>query len=618
MKLHHITISNFRSFKGEQTFHFPSEPGLYFMQGINELEPRLEGNGTGKSTIWEAMLWCLFGKTSRGLKAGDVCNWDASKGTRVELAYQTEEGISLKVVTRTWGPNTWTLTDLFNQVIDLTDDKNSQLVTDFGLEFAPFLSSILMAQAQPMFLDLKAEQQASMFGDVLSLDCWLDWSVAAGKMAGKHDLEVRRLEREQSTLRGELEGQQDFTKQIEFFEQGMEAKLRDIEDKHKKGVAQLRELKDALQGRILADGVSRDNLARNQEALMQANEKQQALSSRCLALGQERRDVEVRQEQQLTLLDFLTEHEHCPTCDQDIDPKVKRTKIAAATAEAKHFDVLISKVEHSLEAENAKFKKASAEVQLLTNKNDALRLLVRATENDVKLARTDVAMKERYLDDLERQGGAALAETNPFKTLQQEASERRRRLQNSLRDTQILLDRANEAYSLATYWIKGFKEVRLHLIAEALTELEIEVNSSVTELGLVGWELRFQVDRENKTGGISRGFSVSVLSPSNPKPVPWFSWSGGESQRLRIAANMGMANLIRSRSGTQLDLEVWDEPSTALSPQGVQDLLETLRRRAKTEERVIWVVDHTAYSFGGFTGGAMITKTEAGSTIAVY
>ena len=175
-----------------------------------------------------------------------------------------------------------------------------------------------------------------------------------------------------------------------------------------------------------------------------------------------------------------------------------------------------------------------------------------------------------------------------------------------------------ERYSLYSFWVRGFKDLRLQLIAEALTELEIEVNSCVTALGLIDWELKFQVDRETASGTISRGFTVSVISPYNNKPVPWESWSGGESQRLRIAATMGLSNLIRSRTGTELALEVWDEPSTALSQQGVHDLLEALNHRANTEQRPIWIVDHTSHSFGGFAGGATITKRKSGSVIEQY
>jgi len=87
---------------------------------------------------------------------------------------------------------------------------------------------------------------------------------------------------------------------------------------------------------------------------------------------------------------------------------------------------------------------------------------------------------------------------------------------------------------------------------------------------------------------------------------------------LRLAATMGLADLSRSRTGTPLGLEVWDEPTNGLSPQGIRDLLECLQERAQREQRQIWIVDHRSHEFGGFAGGVVVTKTAAGSRISSH
>jgi len=106
---------------------------------------------------------------------------------------------------------------------------------------------------------------------------------------------------------------------------------------------------------------------------------------------------------------------------------------------------------------------------------------------------------------------------------------------------------------------------------------------------------------------------VSVLSPHNDRAVPWEAWSGGERQRLIVAAQMGLANLSRARTGADIDLEVWDEPTTGMSPQGVDDLLEALHTRALREQRQVWVVDHRTLGFSNFAGNCGVVKTETGS-----
>lgn len=73
-----LTLRSFKCFSGETKFTFPVESGLYLVQGRNEVQPSLEGNGCGKSTLFgDALTWCLFGKTPRLLKASDILNWEA-------------------------------------------------------------------------------------------------------------------------------------------------------------------------------------------------------------------------------------------------------------------------------------------------------------------------------------------------------------------------------------------------------------------------------------------------------------------------------------------------------------------------------------------------------------
>jgi DNA repair exonuclease SbcCD ATPase subunit len=106
-----------------------------------------------------------------------------------------------------------------------------------------------------------------------------------------------------------------------------------------------------------------------------------------------------------------------------------------------------------------------------------------------------------------------------------------------------------------------------------------------------------------------------VQSPSNKQQVPFEVWSGGESQRLRLAAQMGLSNLIRSTSGTTLNLEVWDEPSQFISAGGVEDLLDSLRNRATQEKRQVWVVDHRTLGYSDFDNIITVCKNLDGSYI---
>jgi len=613
----HLTVTNFRSFKGEQTFYFPSKPGLYFMQGVNASEPRLGANGAGKTTIWEALLWCLYDKTSKGLKGGSVCNWDVPKGVKVTLHFTTDDGEGH--ITRTWGPISWKLVSPFGDEEDLTKSKDNPILGIMRLEFAPFLHCILMAQSQPMFLDLKSDQKAAIFSEVMGLDKWIDYSAKASKKASTTDIATRSLERQLAEIKGKLEGQQDFSGSVSDFEAKRKDKIKEIEQEYEVLLAKSKAC-------IKHESEYRAKVTELKAKVVDAKEVEERAHAKlrnfkdeqnCLELELTEAKRTVRDIKQL--IDFFEKHDHCPTCDQDISKRVYDEKVSANRRLLSGAEKKVKRLEDLL-ATNEKIdgKRWEDEADKANVAVDLIYADLDDYEQRAKDAKRNADLAERELDRLEDRAEEITRERNPFHDLQKKALDEGKALEQEHRALIEELDYSMERYSLYSFWVRGFKDLRLQLIAEALTELEIEVNSCVTALGLVDWELKFQVDRETASGTISRGFSVSVISPYNNKPVPWESWSGGESQRLRIAATMGLSNLIRSRTGTELALEVWDEPSTALSQQGVHDLLEALNHRANTEQRPIWIVDHTSHSFGGFAGGATITKRKSGSVVEQY
>lgn len=613
MKLKSLALTNYGSFKERTEFKFPDEPGLYFMKGDNRVDTRLGGNGAGKSTLWNALYWLTYGKTPDGRKAGDISNWDAGKGTKVEFWYQYAEDYDV-FVDRTWGPISWTMTlteeQMHSTTEDLTKSDSNQYLADVGASALVFQQCVLMAQGEPMFLDMKSEAQAALFGGVLGLDRWLDYSNKAAKMARDADDVCRRMEADLAKLEGKLEEARDYGAEIAEFEatrrkrrDALNAEFDTLNAKLVKESAKLKAVRADLENKdmglpklVAERNDLRDQHAKLLKSLDDANDERKRLE----------RDIK-------QLRATITSRDPCPTCGSRPDDNQRHAerlaaKLATYEKEAAELKGRVADLTSREIGVETQLHHAEAAVGARQDVLDKLDREERACLNEIDRC-------NRSLDGIESDLDRLAKEVNPFRAMQEDALERARTHQAAFSRARSALDRANEKYALYSLWIRGFKEVRLQLIAEALSELEVEVNSSLAELGLDGWELRFDVDRETKGGSVQRGFAVTVMGPSNTKPVPWASWSGGEQQRLRLAANMGLANLIRTRMGVEFPLEVWDEPTKGLSPEGVQDLLACLERRAQVEQRQIWVIDHTSHQFGGFAGTATIIKEAKGSRI---
>lgn len=614
MKLKSLTVKCFKTFTKSTTFVFPQHPGLFFLTGRNEINPRLGANGVGKSTVWDAFCWLSFEKTPNGLAAGNLAPWNGEKGTEVRLAYE-HDGVEYEAC-RTWSPNRWWIRYNGHEET-LVNDQSNLLLSHLGVAFEPFLHSVLMAQGKPMFLDLKPEAMATLFGGVLQLDHWVDLSSKASKSAATQDSQSRVLEAAVARLSGEIDAlRRSGVEQTHAeWEKQREARLTEVEDQHaaklrkRKAVRAELVTKDAqLENFIESEEALRIKLDRARSAAAEADQVQKAADAADLRGRQERQGLEKE----------LEELEHADTCDacgQKWEATAKKARCQELTRKLGELDSLNLGGKFTKATED--WDQADKVATRLTEAHERVLLELRVIERTVNNLEMQVVSLDKELDGLENAADRIQSEKNPAGEAMATLVSEKRRTEQELARMQDELVNSQTQHRLKQFWVKGFKDIRLQEITQALTQLEIEVNNSVEQLGLPGWRLYFDADSETKRGAIKRGFAVKVLSPENDQAVPWAAWSGGESQRLRIAGNMGQSDLIRDRLGISLPLEVWDEPTQFLSPQGVTDLLDSLKQRALAKQRQIWVVDHRSLGYGGFDGVVTVVKDRRGSRFEV-
>lgn len=615
MKWLRARIRSFRSFTDEQEFVFPDEPGLYYLTGRNEAEPRLGANGAGKTTLWEALHWLFFGKTVTGLSAGQVAPWSGSKGTRVELDYEDDDG-ALLTLGRTWSPNRWYLVHADGADELLTQDESNAAMKHLGMKQLPFLHCILMAQGEGMFFDLKPEAATGLFSQILDLDRWLDLSAKAGKLAADADRDMRGLESALSRLQGTLDGMQrsSLPYTAEEWEAAQAKKIKEAEADFTKNLAEQDRLREELEKVVrrvkqledkaasAASGRSRIDDRGGSDASARASDLRASL-----AVLRHREDELLKQSR------LLEDSGPCPTCGHELSKQEKKAQIAELLKELDSVEDQIATTQAKIEDAKIAENQAAAQRAILSSTEREAEGHLNLARGDQYRLEQDIKHLDRILDRIADEVDKLDQEKNPVTEAEKKLAKDRAKIERDIRATQSELDDVERRWRLYTFWVRGFKDIRLSQVTEALTQLEIEVNSCVNQLGLLGWKILMRTDSDTKSGGVKRGFSVEVLSPANEKPVPWKSWSGGESQRLRLAGNMGLANLIRNRMGITLPIEVWDEPTQFLSPGGVSDLLDSLAVRAREEQRQIWVVDHRSLGYGAFDGVVTVVKTKKGS-----
>ena len=201
MRFINLTLKNFKSFAGDHEFNLDRPHGLYFLKGDNKSEPRLGANGAGKSTIWDALFWTFYGKTLRGLKAGNVRTWWVSGSCETSVEF-VKDGVFFFTVCRSWNPNSLTLKEGNGPPRIVTQDDLEEVL---GLGPDEFENSFIIGQFSHMFFDLAPAPKLALFSDIMGLQYWMDCSADASAKVKELDKDVHDIELEISSLDGRLE-----------------------------------------------------------------------------------------------------------------------------------------------------------------------------------------------------------------------------------------------------------------------------------------------------------------------------------------------------------------------------------------------------------------------------
>jgi DNA repair exonuclease SbcCD ATPase subunit len=497
-----------------------------------------------------------------------------------------------------------------------------QVVDDMvGMDYSCFISCVLMGQFNRFFFDLSPTEKLAVFSDALRLNVWQEASKAAEAHRKAAQAEVDEFERRVCTLDGRLSGLQSQRKDLRKFIATMKVEARTKVEEIDKKLQQVEQTIDHLREVSSNSGA---DVGKAQDTIEAFNAKLLTAGDTCRALDKEVSKIEheikhAKDERK----DLVGKHNklgtvigsECPYCLTEITGKRAKAARQKLKGSVEWVELELSKLRDRLKAKKTELRKAEKAKSKIDRK------LTKA-EAELEQLKRDRYQHKSKLSNLERDASDLRGKKQQAETKLQDEQDRLARLVAQMKTTKRERAKAQAALNAAMvkahdydYWRGGFKNIRLWLIEGALRELEVEVNSNLVELGLKGWEVSFDIERETQSGTISKGFSVFISSPKSNGPVQWEAWSGGETQRLRIAGAAGLASLVASRRGVDVGLEVWDEPTAHLSESGIDSLLAFLESRAYNNGRQVWIVDHRSLDSGTFDGQAMVVKDSRGSII---
>jgi DNA repair exonuclease SbcCD ATPase subunit len=608
MKLdfNYVWLKQFKSFSKACTFRLDLKPGVHFIRGINSDKPRLGSNGAGKSTIFDALCWVLYGKTSRGLKNPDVAARKANGKTTTVILGITIDDIEY-TITRSIRPN--------KLLIDNKEVGQEQIIELIGMDFPVFTHTILLGSLCPLFFDLTARDKMQLFVDVLDLERWDNRSeIASKKLQERVSIQVgvqSDLSALETTYATVTELKKSLQEQSDEWNAQQETRLQGYVNKRKQRYKELKVQEKLYEDALLGlDGAGvevkqlESDLARQTDDLARAKNARNKVEAELKILHSQYEQLADQYHQ-------LGEGAHCPTCGQStkgtaLEKQKKQMRHDLAKARAildagipSEIDLAVTtakKIVHTTQEHLANWRA----------KEDDAQSTVRRVEPFVNSYKTEIGTLTRQIEEREH-------ENNPYTLQIRKLIKQTQKLEGDRKALTERLGKMNSLVERTKFWVKGFKDVRLFVIEELLQELELTTNAVLDDVGLVGWSIKYAIERETKAGTIQRGLTVSILEPGNETPVRWEAWSGGEGQRLRVIGALALSETLLNHAGVETSIEILDEPTQHLSDIGVNDLNDYLAERARQLKRCIFYIDHASVESSKFASVLTIEKGEVGS-----
>lgn len=607
-----LKIKGFKSFITEQSLDFSklNSKGFYFITGKNKVNPELDANGVGKSSLLDSICFVLYGKTLTGLKAGNISNWLNSEKCQVSLLVNIDN--KDVEICRTWNPN--------NLTVDKKIISQEALEQFLGIDYAAFTYSVLIGQFNQKFFDLMPAEKLQVFTELLNLDKWLTYSQYAKDLSKKYEGEIQSKEKDLSYIEGKINSFKtiDYKEKLEQWNFRYNERIIDLD----KSILDLQEQLTTKSEHLKSLEKPILDLQTFEAALMEelpiSNQNYSDFKGKIVAKQTEQKFLNTKLQEiknKITSFSKLS-GQVCVVCQQNITSEHVSTCVNLLEKDSQGVEKELLGVKKVL---LEYYSKEEQSKKLLDDLNKEI-LSTKKQLNDLGKEQQNLQSNLKWievsLEKAEKELISAQDEKNPYQELHEKNKYSINLLSRSsmYKNDEVQEDKRQK--SIFTFWEKGFKDIRLMVVEDVLKEFEVHINTNLNKLGLNGWGVSLAIDSETKSGTSKKGFTVLVKSPFNNDLVPFECWSGGEGQRLRLAGTLALIDLINSKTGINSSIEFFDEPTQWLSDTGIDDLLYILKQRALEKNKQIFIIDHRNFNtFGDFNGVIQIIKNHTGSEI---
>lgn len=625
--------------------------GLTLIEGRNEDDESANSNGAGKSSLVDALCWCLYGVTGRGVSGDAVINKKAKKECVVGVEVWTE-GLNCYYIERGRKSKRLGNNLIVQHVIVDGNDVGSDceltkttvadtqaLVNDLlGCSYEIFTSSIYAVQEKmpdlPALTDKALKtlieeaagidklQRASEIAHAKYQDCVRLTTETQGKIENltselsnnKQLLDDVVYERETHIRNATIERAQQLR-----YKDLLESELKKASALPVEAVEAIEKKKAEIQAKIDEYSFIEAKGAEKQRLAMSAQ-------SHCVMT---KKEIEKEKEKIADLNKEINNLEakigtHCSECgkvyqaeDLETAKKAIETQIANKTKEVlKQIEDFKNQVaEAKVLAKDAEdFKKSMPSVTKLMSAMNELNERLKKNQ-DVQF---QIDTQKRELQNLKKTIEATEEVTvkgeTPYNKTIKTLEESIAKLEKDKKERESEHEKYAEQQKIAEavdelYSRKGIRAHILDTVTPFLNERTAFYLNTLSDGEITA---TWQTLTKTAKGDFKEKFSIDVQSVKGANCFAGLS--GGEKRKVRVATSMALQDLVASRAKKPIDLYIADEVDHALDASGLERMMSILEEKAKQFGTALVISHNSLHDW--IDNSIVVTKRDGISTVS--
>ena len=604
-----LTLKNFLSFGNETTAIRLDNGNLTVIMGQNfDTGGEDSRNGVGKSTLMDALTYCIFGETNRGLTNSQLVNNLIRKGQQMLVTLTFRRGDFEYLIERGEKPSKL---NLFRRPVGCIEDfkekdgdilkyditKSTKPATSKEIAdivgFDSILFEYLIANSSETipFLKLPADKRNEIMEKLFGFELLTN-------RADELKEERKEINKNIISLEASIQATKQANDRIRREIDGLNQRSAEWESNHTRSIADLKSKISRLEQVNIQDEIDILNMiAELDKQYMVLRQEQSAISSKIRELNRDQNDIEstVRQYEQKIERNNreITKNEadlqvldksECPTCHQhwEADPNYRETLIEHITrckdentqhevlineTNAGSTDITLKLVEQSTlkEEVDSKISQLASDQQELTNVELTFKKVEDAIASEATLAQFRARLTELEADSNPHLESIDNFQTNAIKQIDDTELVQAR---NLLEHYQLLITLLTSKDSF----------LRKSIIERWLPKMNQRISHYLTELQLPH-KVRFLSDLSMEITDYGKEFS-------------WGSLSKGQRQRVTIALNLAFQDVFEFMNYKINTLMIDELIDNGICNRGAENAVNILEDMARTKNKTVFLVTH--------------------------